>query len=50
MPYSIEINSRLDKVFLKLQKKNPVQMDIITKKLSEIVENPQHYTKISHYP
>ena len=46
MVYSIEVNPDLDKVFLKLQKKNPKQMEIIFKKMGEIVEKPQHYKNL----
>jgi YafQ family addiction module toxin component len=46
MAYSIEIGAEVDKIFLKLQKKNPVQMGIIRKKPAEIVGNPQHYKNL----
>ena len=46
MAYTLEISPEVDKVFLKLQKKNQAQMSIITKKLGDIVENPQHYKNL----
>ena len=41
--YDLEIKPELDKVFAKLAKKNPKQLEIIFKKAEEIVENPPRY-------
>jgi YafQ family addiction module toxin component len=44
--YTIKTSSRIDKIFLKLCKKNPKQMEIISKKVEEIVKNPQRYKNL----
>ncbi len=41
--YSIKIKPDVDKIFLKLKKKNPKQMEIISKKIQQILENPYHF-------
>ena len=41
--YSLESKPDVDKKFLKLSKKNPKQMEIITKKIKQILENPYHF-------
>ncbi len=43
MTYVLDIPKHLDKIFLKLSKKDKKQLEIIRKKVSEILENPQHY-------
>ena len=41
--YSLESKPDVDKIFFKLSKKNPKQMEIITKKIKQILENPYHF-------
>jgi mRNA interferase RelE/StbE/toxin YoeB len=43
MTYGLFIPEELDKVFSKLVKKNKKQMQIINKKLRQILENPYHF-------
>jgi YafQ family addiction module toxin component len=47
--YIIETRKHVDEIFKKLTKKNPKQMDLITKKLQEILINP-HRFKPLHFP
>ncbi len=44
--YSIKTSPHIDKIFLELSKKNPKQMEIITKKVDEIIKNPQRYKNL----
>ncbi|MBW2995557.1 type II toxin-antitoxin system RelE/ParE family toxin [Candidatus Woesearchaeota archaeon] len=44
--YSIINSPHIDKIFLKLSKKNPKQMEIIAKKVEEIAENPNRYKNL----
>ncbi len=43
MTYALDIPEHLHKIFLKLSKKDKKQLEIIHKKINEILENPQHY-------
>jgi len=43
MAYSLEISEELDKKFQKLDKKNKKQLEIINKKIKQILENPRHF-------
>ncbi|MBI2671754.1 type II toxin-antitoxin system mRNA interferase toxin, RelE/StbE family [Candidatus Woesearchaeota archaeon] len=43
MTYILNIPEHLDKIFLKLSKKDKKQLEIIHKKIKEILENPHHY-------
>ena len=43
MEYKLQISDALDKVFTKLAKKNKKQLQIIQKKVQEILENPYHF-------
>jgi mRNA interferase RelE/StbE/toxin YoeB len=43
MAYGLSIPEQLDKVFSKLVKKNKKQMQIVNKKLRQILENPYHF-------
>ena len=43
MVYSLEIPEHLDDLFSKLSKKNKAQLEIIHKKIKEILQNPSHY-------
>lgn len=44
--YTLFIKPDLAKEFDKLAKKNPKQMEIILKKVEEILQNPQHYKNL----
>lgn len=44
--YDFGTKPRVDKIFDKLSKKNPKQLEIIYKKIQEIRENPQHYKNL----
>ncbi len=41
--YSLEKKENVDKTFSKLMKKNPKQLEIIYKKLEQILENPYRF-------
>jgi YafQ family addiction module toxin component len=43
--YGLEIKPTVDKIFRKLAKKNPKQLKIIAKKITEIRKNPLHKYK-----
>lgn len=44
--YSLSIKPSLDEKFKKLSHKDKKQMEIISKKIEEILENPQHYKNL----
>tara|TARA_Y100000310_G_scaffold338107_1_gene426869 strand:- start:1829 stop:2092 length:264 start_codon:yes stop_codon:yes gene_type:complete len=44
--YSFDIKEQLDKVLLKLKKKNPNQFNIVFNKIREIIKNPHHYKNL----
>ena len=46
MMYTIKIKPSLDEKFSKLSKKDKKQMEIIYRKIGEIVQNPQHYKNL----
>ncbi len=41
--YSLEVRESVDRIFSKLSKKNPKQMQIIYKKIKQVLENPLHF-------
>lgn len=41
MTYTLEVSERLDRIFAKLSKKDKLQFEILTRKLNEILVNPQ---------
>ena len=43
MIYSLNIQEKAYRRFKKLEKKNKKQLEIINKKINEILENPEHY-------
>lgn len=47
--YALETRDHVDRVFKKLSKRNPHQMDVISKKIQEILEDPQRF-KPMHFP
>ncbi|HDP73948.1 MAG TPA: hypothetical protein ENN46_03285 [Candidatus Woesearchaeota archaeon] len=46
MMYSYELRKSVEKLFLKLAKRNPKQLLIIEKKIKEILESPGHYKNL----
>ena len=44
--YSCELRKSVEKIFHKLSKKNPKQLDIIEKKIQEITSNPYRYKNL----
>ena len=44
--YSIELRKSVEKVFHKLAKKNPKQLEAIEKKIREVAKNPHHYKNL----
>ncbi len=46
MTYSLAIKPEIDKILARLAKKNKKQYDIILKKITEILDNPQHYKNL----
>ncbi len=44
--YSIKIKNSLDEKFSKLSKKDKRQMEIISRKIEEILQNPNHYKNL----
>ena len=48
--YSLSIKPEVDKIFLKLSKKDKKQMLIVWKKLSEVQEKPHHEYKSLRNP
>ncbi|TFH43042.1 MAG: type II toxin-antitoxin system mRNA interferase toxin, RelE/StbE family [ANME-2 cluster archaeon] len=48
MKYNYEISRQLERELDKLRRKNKKQFEIILKKMSEILENPQHYKPLQH--
>ena len=47
--YSLETREHVDRIFRKLTKKNPRQMEILGRKIQEILEDP-HRFKPMHFP
>ncbi len=44
--YDYELRRSVEKIFFKLAKKNPKQLEIIYKKIEEIRQNPHHYKNL----
>ena len=44
--YSYELRKSVEKIFFKLAKKNTKQLEIVEKKINEIIQNPQHYKNL----
>ena len=44
--YLLKVKKHVDSIFIKLSKKNPKQLLIISKKILQIRENPQHYKNL----
>jgi YafQ family addiction module toxin component len=47
--YTLEAREHVDRIFKKLAKKNPNQMEILARKIQEILEDP-HRFKPMHFP
>ena len=45
--YDYELRKSVEKIFFKLAKKNPKQLEIINEKIEEIKLDPHHYKKLS---
>ena len=43
MAYKLQVSEELDGIFRKLAKKNRKQLQIINKKVEQILENPHHF-------
>ena len=43
MNYALDISAEADKKFKKLQPKNKKQLEIIEKKVAQILQNPYHF-------
>jgi len=43
MDYNLQISDDLDRIFSKLGKKNKKQLQIINKKIQQILDNPYHF-------
>ncbi len=41
MTYNLEISESLDRIFAKLLKRDKLQFEILSRKIKEILENPQ---------
>jgi YafQ family addiction module toxin component len=41
--YSLEVVVRVDRTFERLQRKDPVQFEALSKKIKQILENPQQF-------
>jgi YafQ family addiction module toxin component len=46
--YVIENSEKVDKIFRKLSKKNPQELEAITKKLVELAEDPHRFKPLSN--
>lgn len=44
--YSYELRKSVEKIFFKLAKKDPKQLEIIEKKIKEIIQDPNHYKNL----
>jgi len=44
--YQCELRISVEKIFFKLAKKNPKQLEMIEKKIQEILEKPHHYKNL----
>ena len=44
--YSYELRRSVEKIFFRLAKKNPKQLEIVEKKITEIIMAPHHYKNL----
>ncbi len=43
MEYSLKLSEEIDEKFKKLEKKNKKQLEIVNKKVNQILKNPYHF-------
>jgi mRNA-degrading endonuclease RelE of RelBE toxin-antitoxin system len=48
--YGLKLKPEADRIFEKLKRKNPRQLEIISRKLRKIQENPHHEFKFLRFP
>jgi len=48
LKFSYEISRHLEQELLKLKKKDKKRLEILLKKMGEILRNPHHYKPLSH--
>jgi YafQ family addiction module toxin component len=41
--YSLEVVEKVDKIFKRLQRKDPIQFEALSKKVNEILTNPHQF-------
>ncbi|MFP4118378.1 MAG: type II toxin-antitoxin system RelE family toxin [Candidatus Woesearchaeota archaeon] len=46
--YSLEIKPDMDKILTKIKKRNPKELEIIFKKVDQILENPYHFKPLKN--
>lgn len=44
--YSVEVRKSVEKIFSRLAKKDYKQLEMVEKKVNEIIENPHHYKNL----
>lgn len=44
--YELELRKSVEKIFFKLAKRNPKQLETVEKKISEILKEPHHYKNL----
>jgi YafQ family addiction module toxin component len=44
--YSLEVVEKVDRIFKKLRKKDSMQFEAVSKKVSQILENPQQFKQL----
>ena len=49
MPYALKVKPHLEKIFEKLGKKDPMQLEAIHKKVKQILEDPERFKPL-HAP
>ena len=47
MAYLLDIPKKIDKMFLKLSKKDKIQFNIISRKINEILQDPYRYKPLT---
>ena len=47
MAYELVVPEHIDKIFSKISKKDKLQFEIITRKISEILENPYRFKPLT---
>lgn len=44
--YSLETEKNVDRIFFKLAKKDPKQLEVINNKIKQLLENPQQFKSL----